>query len=306
MSLRPVFARLMNDIGPQDENLVVIVGDISHGILSDFRKNFPSRYFNIGISEPAMVNIGAGISAVGLIPVIHTISPFLLERCVEQLKLDYAYQDLGVNLVSVGGAFDYSKLGCSHHCYTDFQILSQFANANIFFPASAQEFETLFVQNYRNSKINYYRLTEYPHDFPLDASQIVTGEPIAISEGENLTIVVAGTSLKEVLGVQDKLSSSKHSADIFYLHTLKPINLTKIEKSLRRTKKLLLVAQVSSHGGLYALLMTSFSGSFLFQSSSIEIRDFVREYGDWNTMLDVSGFNSNNIYTSSISLINGS
>lgn len=304
MSLRPVFAKEMNRIGYHDENLVVVVGDISHGILSDFRKNFPNRYFNIGISEPAMVNIGAGLSAQGLTPVIHTISPFLLERCVEQLKLDYAYQNLGVNLISVGGAFDYSKLGCSHHCYTDYQILSQFSNSSIFFPASSQEFETLFSQNYNNSKINYFRLTEYPHDFAFDSSQIETGEPIEISNGNDLTIVVAGTSLKETLKAQEQLSLSKLGAEIFYLHTLKPINLDKIENSLRRTKKLLVVAQVSIHGGLYASLMTSLAGRFIFKSASIEIQDFIRDYGDWETMLKVAGFDEKNIYENAVKLIN--
>jgi transketolase len=89
---------------------VVVVGDISHGILSKFRNENPDRYFNIGISEPGMVNVAAGLSASGLIPVIHTIAPFLIERSYEQIKLDFGYQNLPGNFVSVGSSFDYSKL----------------------------------------------------------------------------------------------------------------------------------------------------------------------------------------------------
>ena len=59
--------------------------------------------------------MAAGLSKVGLNPVVHTIAPFLIE-CYKQ-QLDFAYQKLSVNLVSVGGSYDYSKLGCSHHCY---------------------------------------------------------------------------------------------------------------------------------------------------------------------------------------------
>ena len=302
MSLRPTIARLMREIGAEDENLVVIVGDISHGILSDFRNEFPSRYFNIGISEPAMVNIGAGLSAQGLIPVIHTISPFLLERCVEQIKLDYAYQKLGVNLVSVGGAFEYSKLGCSHHCYTDYQILSQFTDAHIFCPSSPQEFEILFKQNYKNKNVNYFRLTEYPHDFAINPSEVITGEPILVSEGNDLTVVVVGNSLKEVLKTQIKLNAHKIKLDIFYLHTLKPLNPIKIEESLRKTKRLLVVAQVSSGGGIYSKLMSCFAGNFLFRSASIEIKDFIRDYGDWDNMLKISGFDEDSIFKSAIKL----
>ena len=122
-SLRPIFAKTLSDLGAVDENLVVIVGDISHGLLGDFRNSFPSRYFNIGICEPAMVGVAAGMSKIGLNPVIHTIAPFLIERAYEQIKLDFGYQQISGNFVSVGSAFDYSKLGCSHHSYADVSLI---------------------------------------------------------------------------------------------------------------------------------------------------------------------------------------
>ena len=119
--LRNVFAETMLNLGKKNKKLVVIVGDISHGILKPFAKKFPKRYYNIGICESATVNMAAGLSKVGLNPVVHTIAPFLIERAYEQIKLDFGYQKLDVNLVSVGGSFDYSKLECSHHCYMMFQ-----------------------------------------------------------------------------------------------------------------------------------------------------------------------------------------
>ena len=87
--LRQVFADTMHELGSIDKNLVVMVGDISHGILQPFAKENPDRYFNIGICEPAMVNLASGFSKVGLNPVVHTIAPFLTERSYEQIKLDF-------------------------------------------------------------------------------------------------------------------------------------------------------------------------------------------------------------------------
>ena len=134
----------MLEVGKKDKNLVVMVGDISHGILKPFAKACKNRYYNIGICEPATVNMAAGLSKVGLNPVVHTIAPFLIERCYEQIKLDFAYQKLSVNLVSVGGSYDYSKLGCSHHCYADVSLLYHFKKSLIVIPASNQEFNILF------------------------------------------------------------------------------------------------------------------------------------------------------------------
>jgi len=178
MSLRKTFANTMFEIAKNDDTLVVIVGDISHSIFKPFRDEFPNRYYNIGISEPGMVNVAAGLSANGLSPVVHTITPFLIERSYEQIKLDFAYQEFGINLVSVGGAFDYSKLGCSHHCYTDYSLIAQFKNANIFFPGSDIEFELLFKSSYNNKQINYFRLTEYPHGIGFGPSEISVGKGI--------------------------------------------------------------------------------------------------------------------------------
>ena len=102
------------------------------------------------------MNMAAGMNKVGLTPVIHTIAPFLIERAYEQIKLDFGYQQLSANFVSVGGSFDYSQLGCSHHCYTDVSLMSHFSRANIFIPGSAEEFNQLFKEVYKNNEINYF------------------------------------------------------------------------------------------------------------------------------------------------------
>ena len=122
-SLRDTFCDVLHSVGREDPNLVVLVGDISHFRLQPFAQDCPGRYYNIGICEPTIVNMAAGLAKVGLFPVVHTISPFIVERSFEQLKLDFCYQGLGGNIVTVGSAFDYSSLGCTHHCYSDFALL---------------------------------------------------------------------------------------------------------------------------------------------------------------------------------------
>lgn len=101
--MRQEFADTMLEVGQVDAKLVVLIGDISHGILQPFAKACPGRFYNIGICESTIVNMAAGLAKVGLYPVVHTIAPFIVERSFEQIKLDFGYQHLGVNLVTVGG-----------------------------------------------------------------------------------------------------------------------------------------------------------------------------------------------------------
>jgi transketolase len=126
--MRTTFSEIVTKIAKKDKRLVVLVGDISHGLFENLRKFAKDRYFNIGINEQSMINIAAGLSLQGFNPIVHTIAPFLIDRNFEQLKLDFSYQKQNINLVSIGGSFDYSKLGCTHHSYSDVSLIMHLDN----------------------------------------------------------------------------------------------------------------------------------------------------------------------------------
>lgn len=305
MSLRKVFAETITEIARVDERLIVFVGDISHGIFKELRQDFPDRYYNIGICEPGMLNVAAGLSAKGLIPVVHTIAPFLIERSYEQIKLDFAYQGLGVNLISVGGAFDYAKLGCSHHCYTDYSLLSKFSKSNIFFPGSDIEFRSIFKNVYNNGEINYFRLTEFPHDISFESSEIKVGKAIKISSGSDLTIVTAGAALKRVKEATYLLNKSGYSVDILYYHTLKPFDSKIVFDSVSKTKKVIVFEENSSEDGLFKLVNNSISGKFVYDIRQMAINDFVRTYGTYEYLCEITGLSTSNLLKVSLNLIEG-
>ena len=117
------FPSTILDVLSHDERLQVLLGDIGvFGFRHVFAK-YPKNITNIGILEQATVGVAAGMALAGDIPVVHTIAPFLVERAYEQLKVDFGYQNLGGNFVSVGGSYDYAALGCTHHCPADLSLL---------------------------------------------------------------------------------------------------------------------------------------------------------------------------------------
>lgn len=292
----------MLEIGSIDPKLVVMVGDISHGILKPFATKYPNRYYNIGICEPTMVNLAAGLSKVGLIPVVHTIAPFLIERAYEQIKLDFGYQQLSINLISVGGAFDYAQLGCSHHCYSDVSLISHINNSCVFCPGTAAEFNTLFKQSYQNGKINYFRLTENPHEVSI-VDSIEVGKAIHIRSGIDLTLVTTGAQLKNALAACHEIEEKGFTVDLIYLPTIKPFPVDDIFRSLRKTRKLLTVEELSAHDGLLNQCLKASIGIELIRAEQIAIEDFVYGYGDYNEICSRTGLNSSNIVKRATSLI---
>ena len=302
-SLRQQFADTMLEVGAHDEELVVMVGDISHGLLQPFARAYPGRYYNIGICEPTIVNMGAGLSKVGLTPVIHTIAPFLIERAYEQIKLDFGYQNLPVNLVSVGGAFDYSRLGCSHHCYADVSLVSHFKQANVVVPGSAVEFDSLFRQLYKENTINYFRLPDNPHGVDFKFSDIHLGKGIRVREGQDITLVTMGYHLKTALTVAESLSRENIAAEVLYYHTIKPFDHALLRLSAEKTRRVLSMEELSVHDGLFNQVLKSCTGLNYIQYRQIAVEDFVHGYGSFEYLCEKVGLSHEQVLVQAKQLV---
>jgi transketolase len=268
--VRQAFADTMLRVGQEDGKLVVLVGDISHNILQPFAKACPGRFYNVGILEPTMVSMAAGLSMAGLRPVVHTIAPFLVERSYEQWKLDFGYQKLGGVAVSVGAAFDYAGLGCSHHTYADCALMKAIPGSVVICPASPHEFASLFYQTYNKPQLTYFRLSE---QHGAEVGPVTVGQPVKVKDGRKATIIAVGPQLKTAL-------DADVDADVIYVHTLKPLYAGVIEESLQKTRRCLVLEE---HGSV---------GSFASEigAPGIHIHDFQRGYGTRQDHLNKLGY----------------
>ena len=293
--LRNVFAETMLSIGTKDKNLIVMVGDISHGILQPFAKKCKNQYYNMGICEPSIMSMASGLSISGMTPVVHTISPFLIERSYEQIKLDFGYQNLGVNIITVGGSFDYSKLGCSHHCYTDISLMAHFKNCKIFIPGSEEEFKKLFIENYKKKQINYFRLPDKNHGVIIKKNKIKTGKGIKIQNGSDITVAVTGYLLKHVMDILPSLKKNKINAEVLYFNSIKPFDSGILRKSLKKTKKLITVEEFSAHDGLYNLCIKSSLDIKIKKIKQLAVTDFIHQYGSFEDLCKFANLDQDSI-----------
>lgn len=302
-SIRPQFAETIARIGNEDKNLFVMVGDISHGLLTKFRTEHPDRYRNIGICEPSMISLAAGLNVAGFNPVVHTITPFLIERTFEQIKLDFGYQKLDCNLVSVGSSFDYAKLGCSHHSYIDLALVASVEGSKVFVPGSKLEFDYLFTENYKTPGIKYFRLTENGHGLDQLTKSTKSGKNLVVRKGKDLTIVALGPSLKSAIFVADKLLQSQLSAEVVYVNSFKPFDTKTVFESVQKTGTLVTVSEISDVGGLRNLCLDAISGKFTFKSIDFSVKKFVRGYGDTEDLMDRAGISEAYIYEKVLELL---
>lgn len=178
--MRKQLVKTVLDVMTKDKRVVLLLGDIGvYGFREAFER-FPDRAFNIGILEQSSVSLAAGLAIEGLIPIFHTIAPFLVERALEQLKVDFGYQQLGGNFISVGASYDYSTLGCTHHCPGDVQALKMIPGMQIVVPGCSAEFDAAFRYMYANGKPTYFRLSEQENISPQSNQLIKYGKQGAV------------------------------------------------------------------------------------------------------------------------------
>ena len=231
MSMRRQLSETVLDLLRKDERVVVILGDVGTWGLRDCFKEFPNRIYNIGILEQAMIGVAAGVAAAGLIPIVHSFAPFLTERCLEQIKLDFAYQGLAGTFISVGGSYDYATFGSTHHCPADAQIMTSIPGLDVVVPGTGEEFDALLQATYDSNRPKYFRLSEHGNG---QAQTVAPAKSSVVQVGSKATILAVGPMLRPVLEAAQGLDVS-----IVYTTTVAPFDGSELAK-LDSSSKILL------------------------------------------------------------------
>lgn len=266
--MRKQFVTTISETMSQNEDLCLLLGDI--GVFG-FRKcfeDYPDRTYNIGILEQATIGLAAGMSKANLIPVVHTIAPFIVERTLEQLKDDFGYQNLNGNFISIGNSYDYAGLGCTHHCPSDVATLSVIPNMQIISPGNSKEFDSLFSQTYNNGAPTYFRLSEYEHGLDFE---VTFGKANVIKEGNKALIVCYGNMLEPVYKAIKGLDVT-----LLYYSTIAPFDGETLKKYFNNN---IIICEPFYEGSTNYFVNKALEG-FSYKLINIGIpREFILYYG---------------------------
>jgi len=143
--LRRTFGTIISELADKDDKIYVLVGDIGYRVFDEFREKHPDRFINMGICEQSIIGVSSGMALEGLKPWVYTITPFLIERPFEQIKLDINQQNVNVKLV---GFADYPTLGPTHAELDGKNLMKLFKNITSFFPKDGKETKKMTNQAY--------------------------------------------------------------------------------------------------------------------------------------------------------------
>ncbi len=206
----------------QDDNSALLLIDIGIWPFHDLLERFPERVKNIGVFEPGTIGLAAGLSLSGITPTVYGISPFIAQRALEQLKLDFAYQKTGGNFIVTGASYDFSTLGYSHYCPEDVATLRLIPGLEIVAPGTPSQFVSLWNTCHNNGKPTYFRMTDHCNtvDYP-----VKFGEAAVLKRGKKVTVIAAAETCDIVMDAAYKLD-----ATVLYYTTFAPFDHETLRK----------------------------------------------------------------------------
>ena len=137
--MRRKFAERLHFKMAKDKNIVVLTGDLGYGLWDQIRLDYSDRFYNVGSSEQLMMGMACGLAMEGKIPIVYSITPFLLYRPFEFIRNYLNHEKVPVKLVGGGRDRDYGYLGFSHWAEDDKRIMSCFDNIESFWPETTEE-----------------------------------------------------------------------------------------------------------------------------------------------------------------------
>jgi transketolase len=142
--MRKYFVELLYSEMCKNNNIVVLIGDIGYGMWEKIEQTFPDRFVNCGSSEQLMVSMAIGASLEGKIPIVFSITSFLIYRPFEILRTYVNFEKHPIKLIGGNRGKDYINLGFSHYAHDTFNIMSTLQNIKIYEPENNNELNEIF------------------------------------------------------------------------------------------------------------------------------------------------------------------
>ncbi len=284
--MRRSFLARVAEMIKNEPDTTFFTADIGMWALRDILKEYPDRCTNVGIYEDGMFSIAAGMARRGLVPTLFGIQPYLIERTLEQIKMDFAYQKLGVNVVGTGAAVDYSKYGYSHYCAEDVHVLKAIPGCEFVAPGTAKEFIHLFNQSYRNGHPTFFRISDHPNvEYDIN---VEFGKATVIQQGQKATIIAVSVMLDVVM----KVCKGK-DVTVLYYTTLEPFDQKTLAQYYNKGK--ILIVAPHFEGSLTHDVIKAFRGKPVLIEEVAFPREIFRNYGTYDEKMEYYGLTPVNI-----------
>ncbi len=278
---RAGFGEGLLEIGRENKNVVVLCADLTESLKMDaFAKEFPERFYQVGIAEANMMGIAAGLTIGGKIPYTGTFANFSTGRVYDQIRQSIAYSDKNVKICASHAGLTLGEDGATHQILEDIGLMKMlpgmtvintcdFNQTKLAAKAIANHNGPVYLRFGRPAVPNFTSLTE----------PFIIGKALKLTEGTDVTIIATGHLVYKALQAYEILKESGIHAEIINIHTIKPLDNDAILNSVKKTKCVVTAEEHQKNGGLGDSVAQLLSQNFPIPQEYVAVNDTFGESG---------------------------
>lgn len=297
IATRQSYGEALLDLGKENKDIVVFDADLSGATkTSIFAKEFPNRFFDMGIAEADMVSTAAGMSTFGKIPYVSTFAVFAAGRTYDQIRNSVCYPNLNVKVCATHAGITVGEDGATHQMLEDLGMMRGLPNMTVM--STADDTQTKWAVK-EISKIRgpvYLRLCRLATPVIYEENQkFEIGKAVQIGEGTDATVFATGVTVAESLKAKEELEKQGINIRVVDIHTIKPIDREMIIKCAKETKKLISIEDHNVIGGLGTAIANVLVENYPTKLTKIGINDTFGKSGKAEELLKYYGVTAENI-----------
>lgn len=294
---RQSYGEALLELGKENEKIVVFDADLSVATKTNlFAKEFPNRFFDIGIAEQNMMSTAAGMATCGKIPYASTFAIFAAGRAYDQIRNSICYPNLNVKICATHAGVTVGEDGATHQMIEDISLMRTLPNMTVI--STSDDVETKWAVK-EISKIEgpvYLRLSRLATPIIYNESQkFEIGKAIQIGDGTDGTIFATGVTVSEALKAQESLKEKGINVRVVDIHTIKPIDKEMIIKCAKETKKLVSIEDHNIIGGLGSAISEVLTDEYPTKLIRLGIKDTFGKSGKAEKLMEYFGITANDI-----------
>lgn len=252
IATRDSYGNALVELGKEHTDVVVLDADLAGATKSGtFKKAFPDRHFNCGIAECDMVDVGAGLSTMGLVPFVSTFAMFAAGRAYEQVRNTIGYPHLNVKICATHGGISVGEDGASHQCCEDFALMRTIPGMTVMCPSDDVEARKMVHVAYEMEGPVYIRFgraaTPVYHD---ESFTFKVGKGEVLQDGKDVAIIATGILVPEAIEAGKRLVAEGIHARVINMATIKPLDEELIIQAAQDCGRVVTVEEHNILGGL--------------------------------------------------------
>ena len=303
---REAYGKALVELGKRDDRVVVLDADLSGSTKSkEFQKQFPNRFFNIGIAEANMAGVAAGMALSGLKPYASSFAVFITGRAFEIVRQSICYQNLHVILCGSHSGISVGEDGGSHQAIADISLMRSLPNMKVIVPADYNETYLAVLESINMEGPVYIRTSRAKAPVFIEKDRFELGKADVLREGKSVTVIACGIMVSLALDAAELLEKEGIDAEVINASSIKPIDRETIVKSAKKTGRVVTVEEHTIIGGLGSAVSEVLTDEYPSRVLKIGVEDVFGESGTKEDLFCKFGFTKEAIAKKIKDFVNG-